>query len=129
MKKHSVHTILFLLLAAFACLGLPLEAQGQHVRRSTLAAAGGGRLVIWRVATLGNDLIVEVKIDGRHVTDLTYGKHLDTALSPGRHTVTVKAFPRVHLASIDSVVIDVRPGELYNFTAKGSVTQLYLKRS
>ena len=95
----------------------------------TAAAAHGGRLIIWRVPGLGNDLVVGVNIDGRHAADLTYGAHLDTILSPGRHVISVQPYPRIYSYGGATVVIDVRPGELYNFTAKGSVSQLHLKRS
>jgi hypothetical protein len=126
MKTTFVRTVLLLLLAI--CV-FPITSPGQHVRRSASTDGGDGRLVIWRVATLGNDMVVGVSIDGRHVADLTYGKHFDAAISAGRHTVTIQAYPRIISASGDSVMINVRPGELYNFTAKGGVTQLILKRS
>jgi hypothetical protein len=128
MKKHLVRRFLFVSLAALALLTFPSAAHAQH-RRNTNYGGGEGRLVIWRIPGLGNDLIVGVKIDGRHVTDLTYGKHLDMPLSAGSHTVAVQPYPRVYSDSGDAVTINVRPGELYNFTAKGSVRQLLLRRS
>jgi hypothetical protein len=119
MKIHTGRTILLMLVAL-----LVIGSVG-----TSRAAHGAGRLIIWRVPGLGNDLVVAVNIDGRHAADLTYGAHLDTTLSPGRHVVSVEPYPRVYSFAGSSVVIDVRPGELYNFTAKGSVQQLILKRS
>jgi hypothetical protein len=129
MKKHFVPTVLFLLVAVSVFVVSPTTSDAQRAHRSVATGGDDGRLIIWRIATLGNDLVVGVSIDGRHVADLTYGKHFDAPISPGRHTVTILAYPRIISASGDSAVINVRPGELYNFTAKGSVTQLVLKRS
>src|SRR4029077_4574274 len=118
MMRHIPRTILFLLVAAFV-LGPAGASQAQH----------GGRLVIWRVATLGYDLFLSVSIDGRHAADLPYGHHFDTVLPPGRHVIFVEPYPKVFPDPGVSVVINVRPGDLFNFTTKGSVRQLYLSRS
>ena len=108
------------MLIALLVLGSLGTSRASHV---------GGRLLIWRVPGLGNDLVVGVDIDGRHIADLTYGAHLDIILPPGRHLVSVQPYPRVYSYAGATVVINVRPGELYNFTAKGGVQQLILKRS
>jgi len=92
-------------------------------------AQTGGRLIIWRIPGLGNDLIVGVTIDGRRVKDITYGNHFETILSPGRHVVMVEPFPNPSRYPPYAVTLNVRPGELYNFTAKGGTEQLVLKRS
>jgi hypothetical protein len=129
MKKYLVRPFAFLILVTCAVCIAPTASPAQHVRRLDGNAAAAGRLIVWRIPGLGNDLILSVNIDGRHVSDLTYGKHLDIPLSTGRHTVSVQPYPRISSASGDTVMINVRPGELYNFTAKGSVTQVILKRS
>jgi hypothetical protein len=118
MKRDISLTILFLLIAAFV-LGSLAPAQSQH----------GGRLVIWRVATLGNDLFVGVTIDGRHAADLPYGHHFDTVLPPGHHVISVEPYPQIFGGAGATVMINVRPGQLYNFTTKGSVLQLFLSQS
>ena len=92
-------------------------------------AQTGGRLIIWRIPGLGNDLIVGVTIDGKRVADITYGNHFETILSPGRHVVMVEPFPNPYRYRHYAVTLNVRPGELYNFTAKGGTEQLVLKRS
>ena len=118
MRKSILQTVLFLVLATVPLSAVPAAR-----------AQSGGRLVIWRVATLGNDLFVGVTIDGRHAGDLPYGHHLDTGLPSGRHVVAVKPYPAIYADAGATVVINVRPGELYNFTVKGSVRQLFFSRS
>ena len=91
------------------------------------AAQGGGRLVVWRSPGLGNDLIVGLTIDGRRAMDITYGAHYDAMIPAGRHVIGVKAFPQPHPQPSFTVEINVKPGQLYNFTAKGGTSQLVLK--
>lgn len=96
---------------------------------ATSSAEHGGRLIIWRIPGLGDNLFVGVDIDGRHAGDMPYGHHFETVLSPGRHVITVQPYPRIFSDAGATVVIKVRPGGLYNFTIKGSVRQLFLSGS
>ena len=98
-----------------------------EARRYQLQPQTGGRLVVWRSPGLGRNVIVGLTVDGRHVADLTYGNHYDAILPPGRHIVGAQAFPRAYPLPPYTVEINVRPGQLYNFTAKGGVQQLVLK--
>ena len=118
MRKSILKTVLILVIAT--CAFSPI---------STARAQPGGRLVIWRVATLGQDLFLGVDIDGRHAADLPYAHHLDTIVPPGPHVVTVKVYPQIFPDAGVSVRINVRRGELYNFTVNGSVRQIFLSRS
>jgi hypothetical protein len=129
MKKFLVGPFASLLLVVCAVLAAPTAANAQHHRRFVEHGGAAGRLIIWRVATLGNDLVVGVRIDGQPVADLTYGKHLDIPVSPGPHTLVVQPYPRVYSDAAVRLTLNVRPGELYNFTAKGGVRQLILSRS
>src|SRR5207248_10676211 len=105
MKAHTCRGILLMLIALLVLGSL----------ETGRAAQGGGRLIIWRVPGLGNDLVVGVDIDGRHIADLTYGAHLDTILSRSRHVVSVQPYPRVYSYAGATVVINFRTGELYKF--------------
>jgi hypothetical protein len=128
MKIPRPKPIAFLLFAACAAaLVFSTTSGAQHVRRS--GGTGSGRLVIWRIPGLGNDLIVGVTIDGRRAGNINYGAHFETTLSPGRHVLSVEAFPQPFPRPPYTITINVRPGELYNFTAKGGTTQLILSRS
>ena len=125
--KNYTSKALFILAACVILLGGIAASDAQQVRATD--SRQGGRLIIWRIPGLGNDLIVGVTIDGRSAADITYGNHFETILSPGRHVVTVKAFPNPYLHEPYTITLNVRPGELYNFTAKGGTNQLVLKRS
>ena len=123
MKKSKA---LLVLMTAVAIL-ISAVATTQAGRVQSVREQGAGRLVIWRSPGLGRNVIVGVVIDGRHVADLTYGRHYDEPISSGRHVVAAQAFPRAYPLPPYTVEINVRPGELYNFTAKGGVQQLILK--
>ena len=124
MKNYPSKT-LFVLVTVIILLGGITASQ--QVRGAD--SRQGGRLIIWRIPGLGNDLIVGVTIDGRRVADITYGNHFETILSPGRHVVMVEAFPRPYQYEPYVITINVKPGELFNFTAKGGTSQLVLKRT
>lgn len=126
MKNYTSKT-LFVLSTVIILLGGIAASEAQQGRGAD--ARQGGRLIIWRIPGLGNDLIVGVTIDGRRVADITYGNHFETTLPPGRHVIMVEAFPQPYRYEPYSVTINVKPGELYNFTAKGGTSQLVLKRS
>jgi hypothetical protein len=127
MKKNVFYRIPFLLAVSATLLGLITASDAQHVpaRRSM----EGGRLVIWRIPGLGNDLIVEVRVDSRLAGNITYGQHFETILAPGHHTVSVRALPQPWPREPFSIALDVKSGGLYNFTAKGGTLQLILVRS
>ena len=113
--------------AAVATVFLTATATSNAGRAAAPASQGGGRLVVWRSPGLGNDLIVGLTIDGRRAMDITYGAHYDAMIPTGRHVIGVKAFPQPHPQPPFTVEINVKPGQLYNFTAKGGTSQLVLK--
>jgi hypothetical protein len=123
--KRSIGLFLFLVLVAvvfFASIDTSHAQPRRHV-----APTGEGRLVIWRSPGLGNDLVVGLLIDGRRAASITYGSHFETTLSAGRHVIGVQAFPQPFPREPFNLVINVRPGELYNFTARGGTLQLELR--
>jgi hypothetical protein len=124
MKKYPFRTVSFLLLAGALLLSNVAPCDAQRVRGQE-----GSRLVIWRIPGLGNDLIVDVRIDGRPAGAVNYGQHFETILSPGRHVVSVRALPQPYPRPPFAITIDVKPGQLYNFTAKGGTDQLILVKS
>ena len=128
MRISRPKLLAFVFLAVCTVLACPVTSHAQHVRRSG-GPAEGGRLVIWRIPGLGNDLIVGVLIDGRRVANINYGGHFESILAPGRHVIGVEAFPQPYPREPWTTTIDVRPGQIYNFTAKGGTDQLILKRS
>jgi hypothetical protein len=123
MKIYKILTMLMAATALLLTSAIPANAG----RRQVIVSEGAGRLIIWRSPALGRNVIVGLSVDGRHVADLTYGRHYDEPISSGPHTITAQPYPRVYAGSAYRLEINVRPGQLYNFTAKGGATQLVLK--
>ncbi|MFL6514710.1 MAG: hypothetical protein ACJ8M1_06785 [Chthoniobacterales bacterium] len=123
MKNRTFTVTVILLITAVAL------APMSFARIHTTEVVGTGHLIVWRSPGLGNDLIVRVLIDGRKAADVTYGGHFETNITAGRHVIGVQAFPQIFPGPPWNVEINVRPGELFNFTAKGSISQLILKRT
>jgi|tagenome__1003787_1003787.scaffolds.fasta_scaffold20987901_4 hypothetical protein len=126
MKNRMFKKAVILFGTALVLAGATFSYAG---RTRSVDVVGTGRVIVWRSPGIGNDLIVRVLIDGRKAADVTYGGHFETNISAGRHVIGVQAFPRPFPREPWNVEINVRPGELFNFTAKGSITQLILKRT
>ena len=89
---------------------------------------GGGRLIIHRIADLGNNLIVALWIDGVPEASIAYGHTYEGFLPPGRHVLSVLATPNARWKAPWQMTLDVRAGRTYNFTAVGNDSgQLILK--
>ena len=78
----------------------------------------GGRLVIKRAPSLGNRLVVAIKIDGASAS-IGYGHTYRTYLRPGRHTLSVQATPKPQNMEPWQMSLDVQAGQTYTFTAQG----------
>jgi hypothetical protein len=88
----------------------------------------GGRLVIKRAPSLGNRLVVGLKIDGESVS-IGYGHTYRAYLRPGHHTLAVMATPRPQNAEGWQMSLDVKTGQTYTYTAQsGGKRQLVLAR-
>src|SRR3954465_4507277 len=88
----------------------------------------GGRLVIKRAPSLGNRLIVSLKIDGT-AASIGYGHTYRIYLKPGHHTLSVVASPRPQNPQPSEISIDVQAGQTYTFTAQsGPKRQLVLAK-
>jgi len=88
----------------------------------------GGRLVIKRAPSLGNRLVVAIKIDGASAS-VGYGHTYRTYLRPGHHTLSVIATPKPQNTQPWEMSLDVKAGETYTFTAQsGGKRQLVLAK-
>jgi hypothetical protein len=88
----------------------------------------GGRLVIKRSPSLGNRLIVALKIDGASAS-IGYGHTYRAYLRPGHHTLSVLATPRPQNTEPWEMSLDVQAGQTYTFTAQsGPKRQLVLAK-
>ena len=86
---------------------------------SVQSANGAARLIIERIANLGNDVYVDLYIDGAPVAAIGYGSSYEGLLSPGRHLLSVLPTPRPKWPTPWEMTLDVRSGQTYRFTAEG----------
>ena len=125
--KLSGVSALTILITAITIASLP--AAEKKAGSDSVFATGmkdGGRLVIKRSPTLGNRLIVALKIDGAPAS-IGYGHTYRVYLRPGHHTLSVLATPRPQNAKAWEMSLDVKAGQTYTFTAQsGPNRQLVL---
>ena len=86
---------------------------------SAASASDEGRLIVMRIPNLGNNIIVDLYVDGVAVRPIEYGQTYKALLSPGRHVLSVLASPNAKWKTPSDVILDVRKGETYSFTAMG----------
>ena len=77
------------------------------------------RLIIQRIANLGNDVYVDLYIDGAPVAAIAYGSSYKGLLAPGRHLLSVLPTPSPKWPTPWEMTLDVRSGQTYTFTAEG----------
>ena len=80
---------------------------------------GPARLIIHRIANLGNNLIVALRIDGVAVAPILYGQTYEGLLPPGRHVLSLLPTPSPRWHIPWQTTLDLRKGETYNFTVIG----------
>jgi hypothetical protein len=89
---------------------------------------GESRLIIRRLPTIGNNVALQVTIDGRKAGSLIYGHTFEVPISSGQHRLTVRATPRRTFFERWATNLDVRPGETCAFTAYDEGTRVALRR-
>jgi hypothetical protein len=135
MKTYS-HTIRKAVILMTACLflggyslrqatGADLQPRRTTVARSFLAQPG--RLVVWRFASLGNFVWVDLNIDGVPVATIGYGETYEGFLTPGRHVLSLLPTPDPKWITPWQMILDVRAGQTYAFTAIGYSGNLILQ--
>jgi len=80
---------------------------------------GPARLNINRIPDLGNFVIVRLWIDGMWAGSIGYGHTYEGLLPPGRHVLAVMASPNPKWWTPSQMILDVRSGYTYDFTAMG----------
>src|SRR6266487_6893986 len=81
------------------------------------AKVEGGRLTVQRAANFGWNLAVHLQSDGRAVSNIVQGRRYDGFVPAGRHVLTVSAAPNNYFRPPTSMLLTVRPGHMYVFTA------------
>jgi hypothetical protein len=131
MKRYSYH-IRNAVILMIACLlfvsgstvsqAMSADAQSRRdVLPSTFTRRGNdpARLIIYRVPNLGNNIIVDLRVDGAPFASIAYGHTFKGFLPPGRHVLSVRATPRARWLTPWQMTLDARSGHVYSFTAMG----------
>jgi hypothetical protein len=90
-------------------------------------ARGAARLIVRRLANLGNYVWVDLYVDGVPVGSIGYGSSYEGLLPPGRHVLSVLPTPDPKWLTPWEMTLDVRSGQTYTFTAEGDSGYLILR--
>jgi len=125
----KTHTVYFLIVALFLGLSISTATSAQTHRRhhralvvtSDYKGSTGvpAHVVIKRIPDLGRLTIAALWIDDVPVGGIAYGGTYEGSLSPGRHLISILGVPSPAWPPPNPVVVDVRGGRTYNFTAMG----------
>jgi hypothetical protein len=118
MKKSSLPTAILLVLTAVFFLA----SASQSLANSATQA---GRLVISRSPTLGRNVTITLKIDGKLVGSIGSGRTYDQPIASGRHVLNASA---TRTAGSWQATLDVHAGQTYSYSAAYSVDKLVLTR-
>ncbi len=129
--KRITSPILALLLALGALLidganhTVSARNQGSPNRATSVdSLADGGRFHIGYSPTLGTNLGLVLRIDGREAGGFTRGHIYQTNLRPGRHYISLS--PTGKDWGDLQMTLDVRPGQTYSYIAKYNRYQVLL---
>ena len=134
MKQVSFFTHSCVPVLRLAICGLLIASANQSVKAKESnspsqsgifanSAADGGRLVIRRSPTLGDNVAISIYIDGKPAGTLVRARTFDKYIRPGRHILT--ASPN-HPQGIWEGTLNVRRGGTFSYTASYNVDRLVL---
>ena len=113
------------------------QAMSSDMQSARAAAAGGSdlvqpvqgaaRLVVRRGPNLGANVAVRLWVDGAQVGTIGYGHTYEGFLPPGRHVLQVLPTPRPKWSTQPRMILNVRSGQTYSFTAEGDSGYLTLR--
>ena len=112
MKRITCASLLLFVLLAIA---QPVVAAG---------GANTGHLIIKRSPTMGRNLSVTIRIDGKLGGLLSWHRTFETDLTPGRHSITAEPS---QFAQQWHGTVDVRAGQTYSYMAYYTVNRVILK--
>ena len=117
-------TTCFLFLSGYGTSqAMSSDAQSRRVALAGSASVqpvrDDARLIVRRIPNLGNDVIVDLYVDGVAVAPIGYGRTYEGFLSPGRHVLSVLPTPSPKWSTPSTMTLDVRSGQTYSFTAMG----------
>ena len=113
--------------AASQAMGSDAQSRRAGAGGSTVRPVeGAARLIIRRDPGLGTYLIAHLRVDGVPVAAIGYGRTYEGFLPPGRHVLSLLPTPNPKWPTAPGMILDVRSGETYTFTAIGDSGHLIL---
>ncbi|HEY6071527.1 MAG TPA: hypothetical protein VIU85_09155 [Chthoniobacterales bacterium] len=88
-----------------------------------------GRLIVQRAPNFGTDLSIRLLVDGKRVANIPRNQHYGGVLSAGRHTVTALVLLNIQSRRPTTIVVGIKPGKVYIFTATWDGDRLVLRPS
>ena len=123
-------TCLFFLSTYAASQAMSSDAQSRRAGAAGSAVGqpvkGAARLIVSRDPGLGNFVIAHLRVDGVPVAAIGYGRTYEGFLPPGRHVLSLLPTPNPKWRTAPGMILDVRSGETYTFTAIGDSGYLIL---
>jgi hypothetical protein len=117
MKTNN--PIVYVLSLVFA--GLFLAAcQTTGPGASTAAPPNSGRLMVYRAANFGTDLVLVLSIDGKDVATLTEGNNYSGYLPAGQHQLVARVDPFQAGNRPTQKTLTIQAGQTYSYTASWS---------
>jgi hypothetical protein len=131
MKRNFDTRLSSVLLFTFVILVCVAEANARPRPTPTPSIGGrsSGRLIVQRAPNFGTDLSIRLSIDGKKVADIPRNQHYGGTLASGRHVLTALALPNTQSRRPTSIVVSIKPGKVYIFTATWEGDRLFLRPS
>jgi hypothetical protein len=101
-------------------MGKPVSTD--RASQSTQTSNAPARLIIRRPPDLGNNVIVDVYLDGKRFAAIGYGHTFKGSLPPGKHVLSVRATPSPKYLTKRKITLDAKSGQTYAFIAKDDGT-------
>lgn len=134
MKATSLFvTKLLLSVGVLFIIGVGQPAHAREDKSSSQAnaifatsAADGGQLIIKRSKTLGDNVSINLIIDGQYIGSLVRRRTYDRYLTPGHHTIVAE--PSTWRGGRWRGTLDVHQGQIYTYVASYNVNRIILTR-
>jgi len=131
MKRYNYHIcgLLIIALVCFIFSGCQTSGTGASGATASMAAPSknAGRLTIQRAANFGDNLVLNVSIDGASVASLVMGRSYHGTLSPRQHVISLTVTPNLGEFRGTTKRLTVQAGQTYSFTAMWSGRRLVLR--
>jgi hypothetical protein len=117
------------ILCAVGALVANVQARSHATPTPTPVPSKSARLIVQRVANFGTDLSIRLWVDGKKVADIPRNQHYGGVLAAERHSVTALALPNTQSCRPTSMLLSMKPGKVYIFTAMWKGDRLILRPS